>query len=753
MQIQRRGSILVKLSTVLVVPYLVAALLASVCPGFAQQAADIPNQFAIKAAVPNAPRLVLKFGNRFLLMDQSGSAPVGNAFGLGLYCDDTRYLSGWQMSLDGAPLTLLSSETAEGYAGRFVYSNQQTGSGSDVLPDQKILVERHILIDDDCLREGLKLTNYDVVPRSLVFSIRYDADFADMFEVRGQTRARRGQFLAARTAAGGEGIFLPYAGLDGKKMTTSIAFSQTPAELKPRSASFQLRLKPGESWSLNTAVATTFERDVDSLPEVKDWSKCKGDADVAYRNWKAGCASISTDNPKFDAWLERSFRDLYILRQSTPRGNCIAAGVPWFAVAFGRDQEITSLETLPFIPSIAHDVLHVLSQYQGTAIDTVTEEQPGRILHELRLGEMARNKEIPFRPYYGTVDATPLFLVLLGAYAQSTGDLEFARAHWPNAVAAMKYLDANLSDGYLRYGGNPNAPLTNQGWKDSYDSVMYDDGHALAKPPIALCEPQGYLYYGWNSLANLAARLGMPDEEKRLRALAQSLQSRFQRDFWSARTSYPALALDGDGKQVDPVSSNGAQLLFTGILNADQCDAVANRLQQSDMFSGWGVRTLSSKSGFYNPMSYHDGSVWPHDDAIIAGGLGSTGRSDLAAAVAQSLFEAALTEPEYRLPELFCGFDRHYSDAPVRYPVSCSPQAWAAASPFMLLQGALGLSLNANDSSIHLYRPHLPPAIGHITISNLHVGTKRGDLTIERSGDKVETRLSTSDAMELVVKQ
>jgi glycogen debranching enzyme len=695
-----------------------------------------PDKYTIKAAVSSNQRLTLKYGNHFLLLDQAGNAPEDNPFGFGLYRDDTRYLSTWEVRLNDQPMVLSYSNTQDGYAGRFLYTNP----ANSTMGEQRVLIERDVLINSR-LREHIRVTNFDSADRSINLSIAYASDFADMFEVRGQARTERGELQPPSVSSSGKEVILSYTGLDHQTMKTYIAFSRAATTLDGTKACFQLSLHPHQTWDLDVATTTNHnEPSPAPLAEDTSFAQEKRAADDAYAAWRKAGATIVSDNENLNKWIERSFRDIYILRQSTPKGNCIAAGIPWFAVAFGRDQEITSLETLPFIPDLTRDVLGTLAAYQGTKVDATTEEEPGRIMHELRLGEMARMHEIPFRPYYGTVDATPLYLVLLGRYVNTTDDLEFARTHWQNVEAILAYLDEHIkATGYLSYGGKPGAALSNQGWKDSYDSVMYHDGK-LAVAPIAICEAQGYVYAAWRAAAQLAQRLGKNDEAKALTAKADAFQSKFQKDFWNEKLGFVALALDGKGAQCEVVASNPGHLLFTGILTPSQESAVADRLVKSDMFSGWGIRTLSSQEAAYNPLSYHDGSVWPHDNAIIAGGLGNSRlmHSDYADKVLSALFLAAQQQSDWRLPELFCGFPRDYSEKPVSYPVSCSPQAWAAGSVFLALQGALGLSIDAQHGTVSSDHPCLPDGVSRLEIRNLRVGKNGFKLIFNRNHNGVE---------------
>jgi glycogen debranching enzyme len=476
--------------------------------------------------------------------------------------------------------------------------------------------------------------------------------------------------------------------------------------------------------------------DADSVPEVaKKWTfeSQKAAVESEYQEWRNTGTIIETDNADFNKLCERNFKDLFILRQPTPKGECLSAGIPWFTVAFGRDQDITAHETLPILPDMTREILSVLASYQGTKSDDVTEERPGRILHELRLGEMARCKEIPFRPYYGTVDATPLWLSLLSQYVQWSGDLDFARKLWPNVESALAYLDSETADSpYLVYGKKKGA-LSNQGWKDSVDSVMYSNGE-LAKPPIALSEVQGYLYEAWHRTAALAKQLGHAELSDKLSAKADALQKRFQSDFWMPESHYMAEALDGDGKQCNVISSNPGHTMAAGINTEAQNLQLADKIYHADMNSGWGIRTLSAAERAYNPLSYHDGSIWPHDNAMVIEGLCQVGRKKEAGILSGGIFKAALSQPDYRLPELFCGFSQNYSDKPIWYPVSCSPQAWAAGSMFLMLESMLGLRADALHNTLYVSSPLLPPYLKSVTMRHVRVGANSVDLQFTRQG-------------------
>ena len=703
----------------------------------------------IKAAILNHPRMILKNGAHFLVLDESGLMPVGTAYGYGLYKDDTRYLSSFNLSLNGNSPVLLSSSTEDGYAGRFIYGNAaDKASGA---AEQQVMLQRDIVIRDGVC-EKMTLTNFGNQPVTVNLAIEFSSDFADMFEVRGMGRKRRGRLQTVEQKLK-NGALISYLGLDSKAMTTRLLFSETPHALKGDRIEFQYRLNGQESKTIDMFIHTSFEKPFEADYKLTSFDEEKKLADQSYEDWRVNTASIKTSNAEFNKLLERSVRDLYILRQPTPLGNCLAAGTPWFAVAFGRDQEITAMETLMFFPGLARDVIDILSAYQGTKSDDFTEEKPGRIMHELRLGEMARMREIAFVPYYGTVDATPLYLVLLARYYDQTGDLEFVRKHWPKVERALDYLDSELQTGYLRYGGKPGAALSNQGWKDSGDSVMYSDGR-LAKAPIALCEVQGYLYFAWSKIALLAEKLDYEDRAKQLNDKAAKLKQNFRKDFWINDKNCVALALDGDGKQCDVISSNMGHLLSTNILDEKEATAVADALLRDDMFCQWGVRTLSSKEVAYNPMSYHNGSVWPHDNAMAIEGLCRIGRAADARRVVSGLFETAKYRGDMRLPELFCGFSKKFSDKPVWYPVSCAPQAWAAGSAFQMVSGCLGLESDANAKTLRVVHPALPSWMERVDVKNIHVGDGSCDLHFELVDGKTKCKVvSHSKDLKVVIQE
>jgi glycogen debranching enzyme len=676
---------------------------------------------------PSHSRQALKHGGHFLVLADDGFMPLQLGAAYGLWDRDTRYINRWEMLLNGEPLRLLRQDSSESFAAHLTYGNNKAGD----LREQVVLVDREIVIADERVHERITLTNFEVTPVDVVFDILHGVDFADMFEVRGAKRPARGEHLASVVPHDKSAITFAYRGLDERHMRASIEYPTVqPQALQACGARFKLALDAGQKAVIEVVISTELDGDTAAAPALR-FEQALAGARQSYADWRSQGATITTSDALVNAVLERGYRDLYILRQPTPKGGCLAAGIPWFSVAFGRDQCVTGLQTLPFLPELAREILQVLAAYQGTVDDPWMEQVVGAIMHELRLGEMARLREIPFVPYYGTVDATQLFLMLLGRYVKWTGDLKFARRVWKHVKLAQRYIRGATIRGFICYGANKNA-LSNKGWKDSGDSIMHRDG-TLAEGPIALCEAQGYLYAAWTGLSNLALELGYTRQSRTFARKAALLKKRFNRDFWMEDRRFVALALDGKGKQCGVVSSNPGHLLDTGILDEDKVHAVAEGLGKPDMFCGWGIRTLSSTEARYNPMSYHDGSVWPHDNSLTMPGLCQTGHHALAHDVMRGMLAAAESDSERRLPELFSGFERKPGDrSPVRYPVSCVPQAWAAGTMFLMLSACLGLQPDARKRELRVVRPSLPHWLEDVSVTKLRVGDAIVDLHFQR---------------------
>jgi glycogen debranching enzyme len=457
----------------------------------------------------------------------------------------------------------------------------------------------------------------------------------------------------------------------------------------------------------------------------------------SYEDWERESAHIDTDNEVFNQLLVRGLRDLRALHTTTDRGGVMAAGIPWYVAVFGRDALISAHQMLMVNPQPARDALSLLAHYQGQRDDPWRDEQPGKILHEIRRGELAGAGHVPHTPYYGSVDATPLFVFLFAQYFRWTGDVDFANQLLPNVRAALEWIDryGDLDgDGFVEYLCRSPSGMANQGWKDSFDSVVHEDG-TLAEGPIALVEVQGYVYMAKLRVANVFDALGDYRTSSRLREEAQELKERFHRAFWMEDQSYAAAALDGEKRQVRTVVSNPGHCLYSDILTPNQAEHVARRLLQPDMFSGWGIRTMSKSATAYNPMSYHNGSVWPHDNAMIAAGLKRYGYVKATSRVVTAIFDAAIHADYMRLPELFCGFTRRTPNQPVAYPVACSPQAWAAGSPLLMLQAILGISARAHENMLTVNQPHLPPWLNVVEMRNIRVGKSSISLVFRREGE------------------
>lgn len=682
------------------------------------------------------PRHVLKHGNHFLVLDQSGIVPACNSLGYGYYRYDTRHLSQWEVSINDMPLSLLSSNFSKGYAAELLYTNTHT----EAVSQQKLTMHRHLVLTD-YVWEKIVFENYDSKAVDVEVKMVFLSDFADMFEVRGLNRPQRGDRMVPVTDQSGASLYLAYRGLDGILLETIVEFiTVRPIEITDGNATFRLTLPVRCTQSIELRISTRMAgQNVSAGEKHTSFAAAADAADAEYLRWRHNSAKVSTQNEIFDVALELCFRDLFILRQPTPKGYGISAGLPWYSALFGRDSAITALQMLPFNLEVAKTTIDVLAAYQGNENNTFTAEKPGRILHELRLGELARIKEIPHSPYYGTVDATQLWLMLIGEYIRWSGDLNSLTDWWPNIKLALSYLDAESKDGYISYLRESPEGLENQGWKDSGDSMTYSDG-SIASPPISVCEAQGYLYAAWLECAGLASLLGHNKEAEDLLEKASLLKTRFQNDFWMESEQYVAMALDGNKRQVGAISSNPGHCLWTGILDQDKAELVASRLVAPDLNSGWGVRTLSSGAIAFNPMSYHNGSIWPHDNAIIMEGLRRAGRIEDAQGLMLKMFEVMQKQAEFRLPELFCGFPRT-STRPVDYPVSCIPQAWAVGSMFQMLKACINFQPDAVRKVVRIVNPVLPDWLCDIKIMGLRIGNASIDLALHCDGESTYCRV------------
>lgn len=673
------------------------------------------------------PRHVLKHGNHFLVLDASGLIPACNTLGYGYYRDDTRYLSQWEMYVDEVPLSLLSSRSDEGFAGTFFYTNAQTS----ILQQQKLTVLRELVLSDSVL-EKITIENFHPTAVEFELTLLFQSDFADMFEVRGLNLPERGErMLPVGDAADGK-LCLAYRCLDGVMFETTVeCLSVRPNSIRDGRMTFRVSLLARQSQTILIRVTTGSGGVCAGGDADLDFATTLKKVQSGFEEFRSDLTMLETSQELFNLSVNRSLKDLYILRQSTPRGIGIGAGVPWYCAVFGRDSAITSLQLLPFAPILAKETLSVLAAYQGREDNTFKAEHPGRIMHELRLGELARLGKIPHGPYYGTVDATQLWVLLLARYYKWTGDLDFALSLYPALKAALDWLKLSLVEdqaglgGYISYLRESPQGLENQGWKDSGDAVMHKDGR-LAEPPIALCEPQGYLYQALTEISSLVRRVEGGDAAQQLLVLAEDLKARFVKDFWMEEEGFLALGLDRYGKQLQVISSNPGHCLAGGIVDQELGLRIAERIMRSDLHTEWGIRTLADSALSYNPISYHNGSIWPHDNSMIVEGLARLGRLDYVHELLHELFAVMLLQPDYRLPELYCGFDK--SEAPINYPVSCSPQAWAAGSIFQLLASCLRMEPDAGAGFLRISEPALPAWLEEVNLTNLAVGKARLDL-------------------------
>jgi glycogen debranching enzyme len=530
-----------------------------------------------------------------------------------------------------------------------------------------------------------------------------------------------------------------------------LSFSPHPKRLDERHGEFEIVLQPHSTARIE--VVAIFQSSEVGLEDVPAGSYVDARDAVMRRadGVQANCAQFESDNRALSDWLSSSLSDLALLTTDMELGPYPYAGIPWFSTPFGRDALIVALQTLWVCPGWARGVLRTLAAHQATEFDPANDAEPGKILHEMRLGEMPALREVPFGKYYGSVDSTPLFLWLVAEYFKATGDVSLVRSLWPNVLAAMDWLTNSGDrdgDGFIEYDRRSKQGLVQQGWKDSHDSVFHKDGR-LADAPIALCEVQGYHYAALTGLADVAQHLGDGDLAQRWRTRAESLRVSFDEKFWCEELGTYALALDRDKRPCKVASSNAAHCLYTGIALESRAKAIADHLLGPRMFSGWGIRTLSSEELRYNPLAYHNGSVWPHDTAIAAAGLARYGFQHQSATILTALLDAACATPNRRLPELFCGFPRSDFEAPVPYPMACSPQAWAAGASLMALQACLRLEVNAMRKEIRCSTPVLPSGVHELTIRGLWVGSSRADLMLTRDSDGVRVRLLQPERSEL----
>lgn len=680
------------------------------------------------------PRLAIKEDDFFVYANMSGNIPADNTSGLGFYASDTRFLSCWELYLNGREPILLSASAQRDYMAHIELTNSDIVEGEQLIIPQETINIRRLRVLGQNLIERIRIKNYNPVPISINLDFAFFADFADIFEVRGLRRTKRGQLFQPK--ANGRELTLAYLGLDDIFRQTKIYFSEEPDKfsfiLNKAVVRYHLTIAPFGRKVLVLNVVPIIGKEKKVITNI---NKEITSLNRSYEKWTQSCTLINTDNELFNSVLNRGRDDIRALVTKSPYGAIITAGIPWYVAPFGRDGLIAALQTMLLNSEITRNSLEMLAHLQGHAVDPFRDEEPGKIMHELRRGELATLNEIPHTPYYGSVDSTPLFLLVLTEYYKWTGDIAFFKRHYEAVLQALEWIDkyGDLDgDGLVEYQRRSRRGLINQGWKDSYNSIVHTNGK-LAHGPIALVEVQAYVYYAKKRLAQVFENIGEKGKAAQLKKEAEKLKKLVNKMFWMEEESFLAMALDGDKRQVKTITSNPGQVLWSGILTPDKAEKVVNKLMQPEMFSGWGIRTVSKKAINYNPMSYHNGSVWPHDNGIIVRGLKRYGYIKEALTVATGLFDAAVQHPYFRLPELFCGFTRRGADAPVSYPVACSPQAWSAGVMFMIVQSILGLTPDAPNNILYVNNPTLPVWLNSITLSNLKIGSSSITIKFTRS--------------------
>jgi glycogen debranching enzyme len=681
-------------------------------------------------------RRVLKHNELFGMFDRFGDIQSIGLGEEGLYLGDTCFLSHQELLIDGVRPMFLNS-TVRDDNGLLVVElmnpDLHPRGASPIMKGEMHIFRAKLLWNNTCY-EHIRIVNFGLERVSTVLSMELAADYKDIFEVRGFVCAKRGERIQPRTSE--RELVLGYKGRDDSVRRTRIRFDPAPHRLDGSCAEFRLDLEPKAEVHLYVSFAC--ERDEQSEPEMEYFSAFKKlNQDLAGS--LLARSKITTSDPLFNKWLDRSAADLVMLTTKLEHGDFPYAGLPWYATTFGRDGIITAREYLWIDPGLAKGVLGFLAATQARELDPERDAEPGKILHEARQGELAALNEIPFRRYYGTIDATPMFVALAGGYYERTGDLDTIRAIWPNIRAALHWIDHygdRDGDGFVEYARYTETGLAQQGWKDSHDSVFHADGR-LAEGPIALCEVQGYVYEAKVRAAKLADLLGEPDFARELCRAAEQLKTRFNEAFWCEQIGTYALALDGAKKQCAVRSSNAGHALSTGIATPEYAQRVAAQLLGEDFFCGWGIRTIPAKEARYNPMAYHNGSVWPHDNAIIAEGMARYGLHASAMKVFSALNDAAHYMDQSRMPELFCGFERRPDEGPTLYPVACSPQAWSAAAVFSLLQACLRLSFDTARSEIRFRHPQLPHFLDTVEIRDLAINGAKVDLLLQRYPNNV----------------
>ena len=694
-------------------------------------------------------RHVLKDGDSFAVFDLQGDVAPFGAGEQGYFHGGTRHLSLLRQTINGRRPLLLSSRVRQqnDLFGADLTNPDQVQDGVVLFPRDLLHIYRSRFLWEGHWHERLRIVNYGGAATLATLMVEFGADYSDIFEVRGLRRERRGRLVPP--SVNPDSVRLAYEGLDDALRATVLLFDPPPTALTGDHARFYLELAPHQVHTLTLTIRCEGpEGHGPTRTYDEAYESAAGSGAKRRREW----CTLYTANEQFNDWCNRSAADIQMMTSDMPTGPYVYAGVPWFSTPFGRDGIITALEALWSNPDLARGTLAYLANTQATAVSEEQDAEPGKILHETRSGEMARLGEVPFGRYYGSVDSTPLFVVLAGRYYARTGDRDFIAGLWEHVDRALRWIDDygdRDGDGFIEYARRNPTGLVHQGWKDSSDSVSHEDG-TLAEGPIALCEVQGYVFEAKRQGARLAGLLGFPDRARALAGQAKELRERFERAFWSDALGTYALALDGKKRACGVRASNAGHCLFSGIAHPAHARRVAATLMGDAFFTGWGVRTLAITERRYNPMSYHNGSIWPHDNAILGAGFARYGMRAPAARILGGLFDASLFV-DYRMPELFCGFNRRAGEGPTLYPVACSPQAWSAGAVFMLLQATLGLSIDGAARRITINNGFLPEFLPHVRVEGLRIGNGSVDLVLERQPRDLGVRVERNDAKAEIV--
>ncbi len=696
------------------------------------------------SALADSSRRVLKHGDTFAVFNRQGDIQPLGLGEQGLFHEGTRFLSRYELTMDGQrPLVLSSFVHEDNLIFGVDLTNPDLKRKESLLRRGEVHLFRSKLLYKGICYEMLRIQHFGLISFDFRLEFALDSDFADIFEVRGISREKRGEYLGP---AFNEGSFeLGYVGLDSIRRTTRVLLNKVPDHVEENTFTYDMHLKPGQCLELEIAILCDVQENerIEYIPRNEACRKAKEeDQDIS-----AGEPHLETSSELFTSFLTRSRSDLRMLMTQMDGSYYPYAGIPWFSTPFGRDGLITAMECLWLSPSNAKGVLQFLAKTQAEEESDMRDSEPGKILHEARKGEMANTGEVPYKFYYGSIDSTPLFVLLAGKYLRRTGDLDFVRDLQPHLDRALDWIDVYGDcdgDGFVEYRKRSERGLRNQGWKDSEDSVFHADG-ALAEGDIALCEVQAYVYGAYMEAAFLAEIMGRRGEAMRRKAQAHEFRRKFEQTFWDDRLGMYVVALDGKKRPCRVKSSNAGHCLLTNIALPERARRIEEQLLSPAFHSGWGIRTIPADEPRYNPMSYHNGSIWPHDNALIAMGLSRYGLKRLPLTILENMFDVSLEVDEQRLPELFCGFHRRQGEGPTLYPVACAPQAWASAASFYLLQACLGLSVNALNRVVSFYNPALPNSINEMSIRNLRVGQANVDLLIIRAGSDISVHLDRKD--------